>query len=173
MEKFYYKELSIMTNTYTRDLQNHALALEEEIYHLQEELAKSGSHYYMKEAAMIGQHWTEVNLQLGELQGQIRRLELENEYLQEKLQEYQQAEKPDKQRQSRPRDVKTGQFVSVPASQKPFQAYLMDKQGYSVSQIAVKLGVSNDSVKRYIRKEKADRMTDNSPDSDCISVGYY
>ena len=42
---------------------------------------------------------------------------------------------------------------------------MMDRQGYSTAQIAVKLGVPGDTVKRYIRQQNAKRGKSDNPDT--------
>ena len=101
--------------------------------------------------------------QLIELESQkdaeIARLQYQVEYLEQQLSIYQQAENPQKKKPAR--DEQTGRFTSsVPDRDKPFRAWMMDQQGYGTAQIAAKLGVSADTVKRYVRSEKAMRTED-------------
>ena len=160
---------------YFKKLQEHALQIEQELTELREQLAVSGSRALQERAEKWAVEWQQKCIQVGELQKQliemesqkdaeINRLTHEIEYLEQQLEIYQKAEHPN--RIQRGRDPKTGRFnTSIPASDKPSKAYLMHRQGYSTAQIAVKLGISGDSVKRYIRQEKA-RRAYYSPDPD-------
>lgn len=171
MKRFSYKSLNgwlIPNINYFKALQEHALQMEQEIDRLQEQLAVSGSRALQERAEKWAVEWQQKCIQVGELQKQlievesqkdseIMRLQYQVEYLEQQLDIYQKAEKPGKHTIQRARDPKTGRFNSVPASDKPFQAWLMHQQGYSNSQIAYKLGISADTVARYIRKQKAER----------------
>ena len=175
---FHYRRLDgwIMPGTgYLRELQDHALQMEQELAKLREQLAVSGSRALQERAEKWAVEWQQKCIQVGELQKQliemesqknaeISRLGHEIEYLEQQLEMYQKAERP--ARTPRGRDPKTGRFnTSIPASDKPSKAYLMHRQGFDTAQIAVKLGISGDSVKRYIRQEKAKR-TYYSPNPD-------
>lgn len=172
--EFNYKDLSGSIHlgllNYTRELQEHSLDLESENLRLHKQLAKSGNQYYQRDSARWGEKWQQKCIEVGELKQQLIELEAEKDaeinrlrheidYLQEQLDIYQQAENPPKKQQAR--DERTGRFVSkVPDADKPYQAWLMDSQGYGTAQIAAKLGVSGDTVKRYIRSEKSMRTKD-------------
>lgn len=141
--------------------------MEQELAKLREQLAVSGSRALQERAEKWASEWQVKCIEVGELKkelielesqknAEISRLGHEIEYLERQLEIYQKAEHPN--RIQRGRDPKTGRFnASIPASDKPARAYLMHRQGYSTAQIAVKLGISGDSVKRYIRQEKAKR----------------
>lgn len=180
MTRFVYKDLNgwlVPGMGYFKALQAHALEMEHELDRLRKQLAVSGNKYYQRDAAKWGEEWQRKCIESGELKRQlieleaeknveIRRLQHENEYLQEQIETYQRAEHPPKRKQAR--DGRTGRFMSsVPDGDKPFRAWLMDSQGYGTAQIAAKLGVSADTVKRYIRSEKSMR------DKDGYKPGVY
>lgn len=162
---------------YFRALQEHALQMEQELTKLREQLAVSGSRALQERAEKWAVEWQQKCIQVGELQKQliemesqkdaeINRLRHEIAYLEHQIEMYQRAENPGKGTISRERDPKTGRFnTSVPQSDKPFRAWMMDRQGYSTAQIAVKLGVSGDTVKRYIRQQNARRGKSDNPDA--------
>lgn len=180
---FHYKRLDgwiVPGIAYLRELQEHALQMEQELAKLREQLAVSGSRALQERAEKWASEWQVKCIEVGELKkelielesqkdAEINRLTHEIEYLEQQLEIYQKAEHPN--RTQRGRDPKTGRFnTSVPASDKPSRAYLMHRQGYSTAQIAVKLGISGDSVKRYIRQQKAARNCYSpNPDSESSS----
>lgn len=141
-------------------LDAYAAWLEEQVLHLQRERAQSGNKFYQQDAKEWGKQWNELQRKFGKLQAEkitleaekdaeIRRLKLENEYLQEQLEAYEEAENPKSQRK---RNNKTGQFVAdMPKLDKMWKAYDMDRRGYKHTQIARELNISPETVKRYIR----------------------
>lgn len=155
---------------YFRKLQEHAMQMEQEIAKLKEQLAVSGSRALQDRAEEWSKQWQDINIETGKLKRQlielesqkdaeIARLQYQVEYLEQQLSIYQQAENPQKKKPAR--DEQTGRFTSsVPDRDKPFRAWMMDQQGYGTAQIAAKLGVSADTVKRYVRSEKAMRTED-------------
>lgn len=186
---FTYKSLDgwIMPGTgYFRKLQEHALQMEQEIAELKEQLAVSGSQALQKRAEKWSEKWQDKCIEVGELQkrlielesqkdAEIMRLQYELEYYKEELKQYQRADNPVKEPVVRGRDPKTGRFdTSVPARDKPYKAWLMKEQGYNPTQIAVKLNISKDTVKRYIRAENAKRGRSDTPDlADDENQGVY
>lgn len=152
---------------YFRELQEHALKLEKENVDLRKRLGIDGNQWYQRDAAEWGRKWQEKCVEVGEVRQQmieqaaekdaeILRLKHEIEYLQDQLEMYQKAENPPKKQMNR--DIRTGRFVSkVADADKPYQAWLMDRQGYGTAQIAAKLNVSADTIRRYIRSEKSMR----------------
>lgn len=163
---------------YTRQLQEYAIEMEDYAIELEEKLAVSGNRALQDRAEEWSKQWQDINIETGKLKRQlielesqkdaeIARLQHEVEYLEEQLQQYKQAENPVKKTPAR--DGKTGRFTSsIPDADKPFRAWLMDQQGYGTAQIATKLGVSGDTVKRYIRSEKAMRAEDGE-----LRTGVY
>ena len=146
------------------------MQMEQEIAKLKEQLAVSGSRALQDRAEEWSKQWQDINIETGKLKRQlielesqkdaeIARLQYQVEYLEQQLSIYQQAENPQKKKPAR--DEQTGRFTSsVPDRDKPFRAWMMDQQGYGTAQIAAKLGVSADTVKRYVRSEKAMRTED-------------
>lgn len=169
---FQYKSLDgwiVPGVAYFRKLQAHALEMEDELKKLREKLAVSGSRALQDRAEEWAKQWQMKCIENGELKRQlieqaaekdaeISRLQYRVEYLEQQVEQYEKAENPGKRSVQRGRDPKTGRFdTSVPASDKPFRAWLMKQQGYNTAQIAVKLNVSADTVKRYIRDQEASR----------------
>lgn len=164
-EKFQRKDLKKHRWTlpgiqYIIQLDAYAAWMEDRYLELREMVSKSGSNYYMRDAKEWGRQWNELQRKLGELQAEkitleaekdaeIRRLQLENEYLQDQLEAYEAAENPKSQRR---RNSATGQFVAETTKfDKMFKAYDMDRKGYNHAQISRTLSVSPETVKRYIR----------------------
>lgn len=185
---FTYKSLDgwLLPGTgYFKKLQEHALRMEREIAELKEQLAVSGSQALQKRAEKWSEEWQDKCIEVGELQkrlielesqkdAEIMRLQYQVEHLEEQLEQYQRAENPVKKASQRGRDPKTGRFnTSIPASNKPFKAWLMKEQGYNTAQIAVKLGVSGDTVKRYIREQEADRKKAGISSEEETKPGVY
>lgn len=186
---FQYKSLDgwiVPGVAYFRQLQKHALQMEQEIAELKEQLAVSGSRALQSRAEEWSKQWQDINIETGKLKRQlielesqkdaeIARLQHEVDYLEQQLEQYKRADNPVKEPIIRGRDPKTGRFdTSIPARDKPFQAWLMKEQGYNPTQIAVKLNVSKDTVKRYIRQENAKRGNSDTPDlADDEKPGVY
>lgn len=141
-------------------LDAYAAWLEDRVSELQEVVAKSGSNYYMRDSKEWGKQWNEKLREIGELQAklitleaekdaEIRRLQQENEYLQERLEDYEAAENPKSQRK---RNSRTGQFVAdMPKLDKMWKACDMAQKGYKPIEISRALNVAPETVKRYIR----------------------
>lgn len=186
---FAYKSLDgwlIPGTGYFRKLQEHALQLEQENAELKEQLAVSGSQALQRRADKWSEQWQDKCIENGELRKQlielesqkdaeIMRLQYQVEHLEQQLEQYQLADNPVKAPIIRGRDPKTGRFdTSIPARDKPYKAWLMKEQGYNPTQIAVKLNISKDSVKRYIRQENAKRGNSDTPDlADDEKPGVY
>lgn len=141
-------------------LDAYAAWLEEQVLELQRERAQSGNKFYQQDAKEWGKQWNGLQRKFGELQAklitleaekdaEIRRLQLENEYLQEQLDTYEAAENPKSQRK---RNSKTGQFVAdMSKLDKMWKAYDMNRKGYKTAEISRALNISPETVKRYIR----------------------
>lgn len=168
---FTYKRLDgwLMPGTgYFKALQEHAIEMEHEISVLRKQAAISGNKYYQRDAAKWGEEWQKKCIEAGELKRQlieleaekdaeIKRLEYEIRYLQEQLEQYQTAQKPVT---TKKRDSNTGKFIAdIPKSKKIQQAYEMYNNGYSLNQIACRLHISTETVKKYIAEYK--RQLDN------------
>lgn len=156
---------TLPSERYIIQLDAYAAWLEEKVKELDILLGKSGSKHYLADAKEWGVHWNEKLREIGELQArlitleaekdaEIRRLQLENEYLQEQLEAYEEAENPKSQRK---RNNKTGRFTSETTKfDKMFKAYDMDRKGYNHAQISRALSVAPETVKRYIRDYPAE-----------------
>ena len=171
---------------YTRQLQDYAMDMEDYAAELEEQLAVSGSRALQDRANRWSEQWQDKCIEVGELRKQlielesqkdaeIMRLQYQVEHLEQQLEQYQIADNPVKAPIIRGRDPKTGRFdTSNPARDKPYKAWLMKEQGYNPTQIAVKLNVSKDTVKRYIRQENAKRGNSDTPDlADDEKPGVY
>lgn len=145
---------------YFIQLDAYAAWLEEQVLELQRERAQSGSRFYQLDAKEWGRQWNDLQRKLGEKEAEIitleaekdaeiRRLQLEIEYLQDQLEDYEAAENPKSQRK---RNSTTGRFTSETTKfDKMFKAYDMDRKGYNHAQISRALSVAPETVKRYIR----------------------
>ena len=171
---------------YTRQLQDYAMDMEDYAAELEEQLAVSGSRALQDRANRWSEQWQDKCIEVGELRKQlielesqkdaeIMRLQYQVEHLEQQLEQYQLADNPVKAPIIRGRDPKTGRFdTSIPARDKPYKAWLMKEQGYNPTQIAVKLNVSKDTVKRYIRQENMKRGNSDTPDlADDEKPGVY
>lgn len=162
MTRFTYKSLDgwlIPGVGYFKALQEHALDMEREIVSLNRQLSKSGNKYYQRDAAKWGEEWQRKCIEAGEMKRQlieleaekdaeIRRLQNEVDYLQEQLEEYQAAQQPNSQRK---RNSKNGQFMAdIPKAEKMRQAYELSRKGCTLTQIANKLDITSETVKKYI-----------------------
>ena len=164
-EKFQRKDLrkrrwTLPPTQYFIQLDAYAEWLEEQVLELKRERAESGSQFYQQDAKEWGKQWNKLQRKFGELQAEkitleaekdaeIRRLQLEIEYLQDQLEAYEAAENPKSQRR---RNSATGQFVAETTKfDKMFKAYDMDRKGYNHAQISRALNVAPETVKRYIR----------------------
>lgn len=151
----------------------YAAWLEQTVAGLRKQLAENGNQYYRRDAAKWGQKWQDKCIEMGELKSQmitqkaeyeaeLRRKDLEIEYLQEQLEAYEEAEQPHSQRK---RNSQTGRFVSdLPRKEKVWKAWDMNRRGYRISQIARELNIHAETVKRYIREYEASRSTDEEYD---------
>lgn len=161
-------------------LDAYAAWLEQTVATLQEQLARDGNQYYRRDAAKWGQKWQDKCIEAGELRSQLitqkaeyeaelRRKDLEIEYLQERLETYEEAEQPQSQRK---RNSKTGRFVSdLPRKEKVWKAWDMNRRGYRISQIARELNISSETAKRYIREYEAQRnVVDEDEEEDEIPI---
>lgn len=156
-------------------LDTYAAWLERTVATLQEQLARDGNQYYRRDAAKWGQKWQDKCIEAGELQSQLitqkaeyeaelRRKDLEIEYLQEQLEAYEEAEQPQSQRK---RNSQTGRFVSdLPRKEKVWKAWDMNRRGYRISQIANELRIHTETVKRYIREYEAQRNVVDDEDEE-------
>lgn len=148
---------------YFRQLDEYAAQLEEENAQLKEKLAVSGSRALQDRAAQWAECWQELNIEIGELarekielesrkNAEIERLQREISWLNKQLEQYEDCSPNSQKRRTQTRDAKTGRFTSsTPEGNKKSTAYQMSLQGYSNLQIAQRLEVSVDTVKRYIR----------------------
>ena len=190
MSDFNYKDLSGSIHLgllgYTRELQDHALELEDELAEALDELATSSNQALQRRAAIWAEKWQDLNIEIGQLSrekieneaklnAEIERLQREVDYLEQQLEQYKRADNPVKAPIISGRDPKTGRFdTSIPARDKPYKAWLMKEQGYNPTQIAVKLNISKDTAKRYIRAENAKRGNSDTPDlADDEKPGVY
>ena len=171
---------------YTRQLQDYAMEMEDHAIELEEKLAVSGNRALQDRAEEWSKQWQDINIETGKLKRQlielesqkdaeIMRLQYQVEHLEQQLEQYQLADNPVKAPIIRGRDPKTGRFdTSIPARDKPYKAWLMKEQGYNPTQIAVKLNISKDTAKRYIRAENAKRGNSDTPDlADDEKPGVY
>lgn len=165
MSDFKYKDLSGSIHLgllgYTRELQDHALELEDALAEAQDELATSSNRALQKRAAIWSEKWQDLNIEIGQLSrekieneaklnAEIERLQREVEWLNQQLEQCEGSNRPN--RKNQPRDETTGRFrSSIPDGNKKVVAYQMHLQGHSNIQIAQKLDVSVETVKRYIR----------------------
>lgn len=192
MSDFRYKDLSGSIHLgllgYTRELQDHALELEDALAEAQDELATSSNQALQRRAAIWAEKWQELNIEIGQLSrekieteaklnAEIERLQREVEWLNKQLEQYEDTDnRPN--RKNQPRDATTGRFKSsIPEGNKKTVAYQMHLQGYSNLQIAQKLDVSPETVKRYIRamSHAGDTEPQEQPQQQCdaYTVGWY
>lgn len=192
MSDFKYKNLDGSIHLgllgYTRELQDHALELEDELAEALDELATSSNQALQRRAAIWAEKWQDLNIEIGQLSrekieneaklnAEIERLQREVEWLNRQLEQYEDADNHPNRR-NQPRDETTGRFKSsIPDGNKKTVAYQMHLQGYSNLQIAQKLDVSPETVKRYIRSmsHAGDTEPKNQPQQQCdaYTVGWY
>ena len=185
MSNFAYKSLDgwlVPGVAYLRKLQEHALELEDENEELKEQLAVSGSRVLQDRAEVWAVKWQELNVELGEVvrekieleaskNAEIERLQREVDYLNEQL-EICEGRRSTKTK-SQMRDSRTGRFMSpVPDGNKKATAYQMHLKGYSNAQIAQKLNVSAETIKRYIR-DMSHLQTPQIEENECTAACYY
>lgn len=180
LNQFDYKNLDGLFfpgHDYTRNLQEYAMQQDEiinslqlEVDELQSKLAGSEGRVLQEVAATWAGKWTQAQIQYGEaernarlmyadLEVENRQLTLEIEYLQrenEALKDQLAAADQARDKRSQYREQGRGpdgrfKASSVPAGERQREAHWMKQQGYSTGQIARKLGVSYDTVKRYQR----------------------
>lgn len=161
---------------YTRKLQEYAkqqdelIAIQEgQIYDLEKKLAKTGNQYYQKDAGKWGKAWTDLNIKYGQLHAEKiaseAKLQAEIDRLRYQLQQVQMDLEAAESRnaildQPVPEDSKItflpnrnpdGTFKTVPKTKEQL-AGEYHRQGLKKTEIAEMLGVSPDTVARYIRK---------------------
>lgn len=158
---------------YTRQLQDYAMEMEEQLIKLEEKLAVSGSRALQDRADRWSEKWQDKCIEVGELRKQlielesqkdaeIMRLQYRAEFLegqleqcQARLEEYQMADKPNSQKK---RDSESGKFVTdIPKKEKMKIAYDMHNDNYTDAQIARRLNISSGTVKNYISTYQADQ----------------
>lgn len=156
-------------------LDAYAAWLEQAVARLRKQNAEDGNQYYRRDAAKWGQKWQDKCIEMGELKSQmitqkaeyeaeLRRKDLEIEYLQEQLEAYEEAEQPQSQRK---RNSQTGRFVSdLPRKEKVWRAWDMNRREYRISQIARELNISSETAKRYIREYEAQRDVADDEEED-------
>lgn len=159
---------------YWRMLQEKYIEACQYIGRLQGIIARSGDARFLADAEAMSKKWHQLNIEFGEykrqsiedraeLEQENRRLTYENKFLQQQVDEYERVQRP-QNRSDTCRDPKTGRYTkntSVPDGDKKKKAYLWHTQGWSNSQIAVKLNLSTETVSRYIREIKASREYDS------------
>lgn len=171
---FTYKKLGVMASYYTCDLQAHALELEDivqqqrdKIRHLETVIGKSGNASYQRDANAWGKAWQDLNIefgryklqameQIGQLQAEKRRLEIERDWLQEqtellesKLMRYEQL-LSGRSVVDQGRD-QNGRF-SGSQWDNWTRVWGLAQQGKNVFEIADATGLSVSTVETYLRK---------------------
>ena len=163
-----------MTSYYTYDLQAHALELEElvqvqlkKIRHLENIIARSGDASYQRDADRWGEEWQGLNVefgkyklqameQIGQLQAENRRLEIErdwlqeqNELLEEKLLRYEHL-LSGKSVGNQERDI-SGRFAGS-QWESWVRVWTLAQQGKNLFEIADAMGLSISTIETYLRK---------------------
>ena len=132
-----------------------------------EQLAKSGSTYWLNAAKEWEQRYSEQRMELYDLRAQVKALTAENEALKGKLDRFLSKEHDERLRNKR------GQYQSsdgISGDDKEYKAWYMWQQGYNREQIAEELGIKYGSVPVYISRAKKQTVWVSNNDGQMYSV---
>ena len=132
-----------------------------------EQIAKSGSTYWLNSAREWEQRYSEQRMELYDLRAQVKALTAENESLKERLEKI-----LSESREERIRNRK-GQYQSadgISGDEKEHKAWYMYQQGYSREQIADALGIRYASVPVYISRAKKQTVWVSNDEGQMYSV---
>lgn len=133
----------------------------------EEQLAKSGSTYWLNAAKDWEQRYSDQCAELYKLKAQVDTLTEENESLKARLAKIL-TEKNDERMRNRKGQYQSADGIS--GDDKEFQAWHMWQQGYDREQIADELGIKYGSVPVYISRAKKQTVWVSNGDGQMYSV---
>lgn len=184
MKEFVYKDIERLSGLlkhdflviYARELQEHAQAIEQELYRSREERSKDGNRFYQSEAKQDRGENRNLYKQIGQLQGQLEaeriKHKAEIEVLQAKIKALQESQvveviteqEPAKvdHRKNRARDKKTGQLLptGIDAAERDRMCYrLLEIEEKTPEEAAEILGgIGPESCVTYKNRYKRNRQ---------------
>lgn len=143
---------------YSMDLEDYATSLEDRVRYLAKKISLYGNTRYLSDAQHRMRDYDRKCAEIGELRAQITRLTRENEYLNARLDIYENTKKP----RPKDRDPETGKYIGDKEHQKEMAFAIAALQGgieeADFTDIAMRINVKPETARRYASSYRSSRM---------------